>query len=69
MASMVQQLLQDIEQDDRLVTIAVLQSIYPELSIAEAFSLLEDPMSILTVIIELSNIPDGTVVNLDLSMI
>jgi len=46
----------DIEQDDRMLTISVIQMVYPELTIKEVFEILEDPLLLETLLIEVASI-------------
>lgn len=62
---MVNQILEEVEEDDRMLTVAVLQTIYPELSIKEVFELLNDFLLLETLIIEMSAIPTGSIDELD----
>jgi hypothetical protein len=54
-------IVNDIEQDDRLITVATIITIYPYLSIAEVFEILEDPLLLETLLIEMSKISPGSI--------
>jgi hypothetical protein len=53
------QLTDDIEQDDRMITVFVIMIIYPELSVKDVFEMLEDPLLLETFLIELESILSG----------
>jgi len=61
MSTIESQLFSDIQQDDRMVTIWVIQMIYPKLTIKEVFEILEDPLLLETLLIEMGYIPDGSI--------
>ena len=55
------QFLDDMEQDDRMTTIWAILMVYPELSIKEVFEILEDPLLLETLLIEMEAIPNGSI--------
>ena len=55
------QWLDDIEQDDRMRTIWVIRMMYPELTIKEVFEILEDPLLLETLLIEIESVPNGSI--------
>lgn len=55
------QLMDDIKQDDRMTTIWVIRMVYPELTIKEVFDILEDPLLLETLLIEIESIPNGSI--------
>jgi len=61
MATLEGQFLDDIEQDDRMTTIWVIRMMYPELTIKEVFEILEDPLLLETLLIEIEAIPNGSI--------
>ena len=61
MSTIENQLLYDIEQDDRMITIAVILTIYPELTIKEVFEILDDSLLLETLLIEVASIPIGSI--------
>ena len=61
MSTVMGKIVNDIEQDDRLITVATIITIYPYLSIAEVFEILEDPLLLETLLIEMSKISPGSI--------
>jgi hypothetical protein len=61
LSSVESQLFDDIEQDDRIITIAVILTVYPELTIKDAFEILDDPLLLETLLIEMALIPRGSI--------
>lgn len=61
MASLEGQLMDDIEQDDRMITVWVVMMIYPELTIRDVFEILEDFLLLETLLIEMRSIPNRSI--------
>jgi hypothetical protein len=55
------QLLDDLEEDDRMMTVETIRIIYPELEIRGIFEILDSPLLIETLILELGAIPDKSI--------
>jgi len=55
------QLMDDIEQDDRMITVWFIMMIYPELTIKDVFEILEDFLLLETLLIELALISNGSI--------
>ena len=61
MSTLEEQLIDDIEQDDRMITVWIIGMIYPELSIRDIFEILEDFLLLETLLIEMRAIPNGSI--------
>lgn len=61
MLTLENQLIDQIEQDDRMTTVEAVRIIYPELAIKEVFEILEDPLLLETLIIEIALIPNSSI--------
>jgi len=55
------QLLRDIEEDDRMVTVWVISMIYPELTIKEVFEILNDRFLLESLYLEIESMPNGSI--------
>ena len=62
---MVEQLLDDLEQDDRMITVWVIRTIYPQLSIRDVFEILDNPLLLETLLNVLCLIPEGSIEKLN----
>ena len=53
--------LRDIEDDDRFITVMGIQARYPFLTIKDIFEILEDPLLVETMIIDIGELPGGVI--------
>ena len=57
MSSVENKLIDEILEGDRMLTVIVMLTVYPEITIKDAFEILEDPLLVETLLIELSAFP------------